>query len=199
MNLKATVAASLAALLVTIGSAQTTKPRDWFLAGSAPSSYDYFTEGNNVAQGRLLVLKSKAMDSALDAAHSFGTVMQEFSANDYRGKRIRLAAELKSNDIDGWAGLWMRVNGLDDKMTAFDNMSTDNRAIKGTTEFKRYEVVLDVTEDANLISIGVLLHGHGQVAVGKLEIDVVSKFVPVTNIYQDNPVKARPTNLNFGS
>ena len=52
-------------------------------------------------------------------------------------------------EVKGWAGLWMRVDGKEKTGIAFDNMA--NRSIKGTTDWKTYEVVLDVPDDAEEI------------------------------------------------
>ncbi len=60
---------------------------------------------------------------------------------------------------DGWGGLWMRVDGRDRKITAFDNMQ--NRSIKGTTDWSTYSVVLDVSEEAVDVSFGTLMSGKG--------------------------------------
>lgn len=43
-------------------------------------------------------------------------------------------------------GLWFRVDGTTGKSLSFDNMQ--DRAVKGTTEWARYEIVLDVPEGA---------------------------------------------------
>src|SRR5262249_164925 len=40
----------------------------------------------------------------------FGTLGQAFKADDYRGKRVRLSAWLKTRDASGGAALWMRVD-----------------------------------------------------------------------------------------
>lgn len=197
MNVKATVAATLAALLVGVGSAQNTKPEGWFLVGP-PSKYEYFTEAKSTGNGRVLVLKSKK-GSLGEREGVFGSVMQQFLADDYRGKRIRLAADVKTDDVKEWAGLWLRVDGLDGSMKAFDNMSTSNRGIVGTTAFKRHEVVLDVPMDSKNIAFGVLVTGPGQVKMDNVDIDVVSLSVPVSQTATESAPVKKPVNLNFGS
>jgi hypothetical protein len=66
-------------------------------------------------------------------ARDFGACRQEIAADDYRGKRIRFAAALKAVEVtNGWAGLWLRVDGAQRGTTlAFDNM--EDRAVKGAT------------------------------------------------------------------
>jgi len=132
-------------------------------------------------------LSIKSFRSSIDG---FGTLMQSFLAEKYSGKRIRLTGYIKSKYVEGWAGLWLRVDKENSKQTlAFDNMQ--DRGITGTTDWKKYEVVLDVSSEASKIAFGVLLHGIGQVWFEKLKFEVVSKSVPVTGKYKEEP------NLNF--
>ena len=73
---------------------------------------------------------------------------------------MRLAAHVKSTDVQLWAGLWMRVDSHARRAVAFDNMNAG--AIKGTTDWTRYEIVLDVADDGAQTVLGVLLEGDGR-------------------------------------
>ena len=53
---------------------------------------------------------------------------QMFAADDYRGGRWKLTARMRTEDAKK-AQLWMRVDGPDRKMNAFDNM--DDRPVTG--------------------------------------------------------------------
>src|SRR3954454_3331869 len=46
-------------------------------------------------------------------ANGFGTLMQTFRADQYRGKRLRLTGFVKANDVANPAGLWVRVDGTE--------------------------------------------------------------------------------------
>src|SRR5262249_54842834 len=94
-----------------------------------------------------------------DDSKGFATLMQSFRANDYRGKRLRLSGHVKARQIDKWAGLWMRIDG-ETKILGFDNMQ--DRPIKGTSDWRKQEIVLDVPEDSINIRFGILLIGKGQ-------------------------------------
>ena len=79
----------------------------------------------------------------------FGALSQFIRADDYRGKRVRFSAYVKTHDVSAassGAGLWMRVDG-NGGILAFDNMQ--NRPIMGTTDWKLVSVVLDVPNDAS--------------------------------------------------
>jgi hypothetical protein len=81
---------------------------------------------------------------------------------------------------EGWAGLWMRVDGKDKTGIAFDNMM--NRPVKGDTDWKKYEVVLDVPDSAEEIVFGFLLAGQGQAWVDDIELEVVGNDVKTTGL-----------------
>jgi hypothetical protein len=100
----------------------------------------------------------------------FGTLMQSVNAQGYRGKRVRFSAMVKTQDVTDWAGLWMRVDGTR-RATAFDNMQ--DRPIKGTTDWARHEVILDVADDSLQISFGVLSAGKGQAWIDDAILEVV--------------------------
>lgn len=62
----------------------------------------------------------------------YATVMQQFSADRFLGNQVRFAAFVKAQDVDGWAGLWMRLDGRFGVTLKLDNMQ--NRPIRGTSE-----------------------------------------------------------------
>ena len=72
----------------------------------------------------------------------FGTLMQMIAADDYRGGRWKLIRAHAHGRRARRRRLWMRVDGPDRKVNAFDNM--DDRPVTGDSEWKRYEIVLDV-------------------------------------------------------
>jgi hypothetical protein len=150
-------------------------PRGWYMAGSKPAEYEAGMDAQMVRDGHASAyLKSKKANSA----EGFGTLMQDFRAEQYLGKRIRWSGFVRAEGVDDWTGLWMRVdNGS--AVVAFDNMQ--ERPIKGTTGRQKYEVVLDVPEKATGIFLGVLLTGPGTVWLSGTKFEVVGLDVPVTS------------------
>jgi hypothetical protein len=55
-----------------------------------------------------------------------------------------------------------------------------DRAVKGTTDWKSCEIVLDVPESSSAIVMGLLLSGPGQVWVDDLEFEIVGKEAATT-------------------
>jgi len=166
-------------------------PTGWFLAGSMPTSYQTSVDKSEIQNGQ----PSAYLKSIVPVTGGFGTLMQQISASDYLGKRVRLRAWVKSQEIEGSAGLWMRVD-KDKTVVAFDNMQ--NRAIQGTQPWKQIEVVLDVPEDATGVSFGILLSGTGEVWMNDVSLEAVGKDVPVTTLAPQAPaLRTRPANLKF--
>ena len=123
--------------------------------------------------------------------------MQMIKANSYLGKRVKLTGNAKSKEIEEWAGFWMRVDGPEKELT-FDNMQ--DRPIKGTTGWTRYQIVLDVPDDSVRIAFGLLLDGPGQVWMADLSFEIVSSDVPTTDLASVRLATVypeKPINLNF--
>jgi hypothetical protein len=171
--------------------AQAALLRGWLLAGTKPSEYEVGVDVDQMYQGHATAfLKSKTLNT-----DGFGTLMQSIKAEQYLGRKVRLSGLVKSEEVLGWAGLWMRVD-KEKSPVAFDNM--ENRAIKGTTGWQRYDVVLDVPKDATAISFGILLAGSGVVWLNGTKFDVVDADVPVTNT-GEKVLPEKPINLEFAN
>jgi hypothetical protein len=166
-------------------------PEGWSLAGESRKEYEAGVDRAAVRDGK----PSAFLRSKDGSPGGFGTLMQTVLAENYRRKRLRLAAFVRTENVAGWAGLWMRIDCLAPKESCgFDNMQ--GRPIKGTVGWTRYEVVLDVPEDATVIAFGVLLGGSGRVLLNQVRLDVVDKSVPTTDI-TDRPQSKAPRNLDF--
>jgi len=87
----------------------------------------------------------------------------------FSGKKIRLTGYCKTENItDGFAGLWMRVDGASG-MLAFDNMQS--RGIKGSTDWQQYSIDLDYNEEEAVgIYIGGLMTGSGKMWIDDLQV-----------------------------
>jgi hypothetical protein len=101
----------------------------------------------------------------------FGTITSCFPATTVAGGAVRYRGFLKSVDAKS-GGLWMRVDGpkSSKRPLAFDNMR--DRAVRGTTGWKRYSVELPVPANAKNICLGVLLAGEGTLWADGLTLEV---------------------------
>ena len=137
----------------------------------------------------------KSIDKTIDG---FGTLMQQCNPNKYLGKRIKMSGFVKTENVTGWAGLWLRVDQTVLRQPlSFDNMG--DRPIKGTTDWTKYEITLDVPNNASLIAYGALIDGTGQIWFDNITFEIISDFAPSTGStnLKKSPTVDEPTNLDF--
>jgi len=147
---------------------------DWSYWQADPQKYEMSLENNPELQNEnILTIKS-----VISKIEGFGTLMKTTKPDLYSGKTVKMTAYVKSENVKSWAGLWMRVDYYDSNVLAFDNM--EKRPIKGTSDWKKYEIVLFVPTEATLISYGVLLAGTGQIWFKNVKLEVVDDSVPET-------------------
>ncbi len=161
-------------------------PKGWIIAGSKPKSYDMGTDIGAGRDGK----NCATIQSKKNKIDGFGTLMQKITPEKYLGKRIRMSAYVKTENVVDWCGLWMRCDGFEGKLLAFDNMGS--RPIKGTTDWKKYEVVLDISDKTQFIAFGTLLDGTGKVWIDEIIFEIVDSSVPTTQTYSSTP-----QNLSF--
>jgi hypothetical protein len=102
---------------------------------------------------------------------SFGTMMQVYAAQQYRGKRVRMSAFVKTDNVIKGSALWMRVDSPNYHNASYGSM--EKRSIWGTRDWKEYEVVLDVPDDCELITLALVLSGTGQVWINNIKLQEV--------------------------
>lgn len=149
-------------------------PPGWLLLSNPPGAFQARVD-RTVAHGGSA---SGLLRGEAGAAHSdFGSLLQSIRADEYRGERVRLSAQVRTRGVGAETGLWMRVDGKGTTL-AFDNMQL--RAISGDTEWTRHEVVLDVPPGSAGILFGAWLHGAGEVWIDDVRLETVGPEVPPT-------------------
>ncbi|MEI3607552.1 AraC family transcriptional regulator [Pseudogracilibacillus sp. SE30717A] len=166
--------------------------KGWQLSGSHPFHYKMGLDRKVFHKG---TTSGYLMSTQVQSQDEFATVMQQFKAEKYLGKRLKLSGFLKSEKVDGVCGLWMRVDDSLGDVLQFDNMS--DRPIAGDTDWNHYSIVLDIPENSAVIAFGVLLVGKGQVWMDELKFEVVDNKVPTTNIDFSVDLLDEPINLSF--
>ena len=153
----------ITALLLVAGTAS---GQYWHLSGT--HLQDYEAGGDpTVSHG---AENSGFIESTASEIEGFGTLMTNTRQDIYLGKKIRLSAYVKTENVKNWVGLWMRVDaGMD--AISFDNM--ENRPITGSTDWENYEIVLDVPEHSTNISYGIILAGTGKAWVDGLQLEKI--------------------------
>ncbi len=168
-------------------------PLGWDGSGIGLKDYEFGTE---MVAGAGKAAYVKARPGA--ASDGFGDLFQCVMADNYIGKRLRLSARLKGVEASG-EQLWMRVDGpanvKDGPRSALSFYNMADRPIKGTTDWKRYDVVLDVPAGSTMICYGFFLAGgKGEAWADGFSLEPVGRdMAPSRNM----ATPKAPVNLGF--
>jgi hypothetical protein len=188
MNYKVLIAAALAATVVQARDVDPSLPQPWFKNGQPPAAEKCATGVDAEIETRGTPNLTVKCDAPYEG---FVGIMQNFAADKYRGQRVRFSALVKSEGVEDWGGLWMRVDDVDKPGASFDNMQ--RRPIKGTMDWAPYAVVLDASSKAQGIFFGFLLSGKGQIWISDLRFEVVGNDIRPTG----QALSTQPGNLNL--
>ena len=170
-----------------------TEIKHWIITGTAPDKYKTGIDRTVFHTGTASAfIQSETEDFTPD---EYATIMQQFRAERFLGKRVRFSAVVKALEVEGWAGLWMRLDGKFSVTLKLDNMQ--NRSIKGSVNWNLYSCVLDVPQETELINIGILLNGKGRVWMDNVSFQEVDKTIPVTDFKIQKEYPDYPENLMF--
>ena len=75
--------------------------------------------------------------------------------------------------------------------------NNQDRPIKGTKDWAKYEIILDVPEESGTLNFGILLSGTGKVWFDNISFEIVDKMENETSQRRGNHVNKKPTNLDF--
>ncbi len=101
-----------------------------------------------------------------EKSNAAGFFTQKFNCVQWRGRRVRFSADIKSRKVGDWCGLMMWVIGLESKVLAFTTMY--DVALTGDNDWQKWSVVLDVSPVACRITVGATLQGNGEVFFSNL-------------------------------
>jgi len=165
--------------------------------------------------------RSAHIFSEEDSIDSYAALLSDLPLEHVLARKVRLTCKAKSEDIEGWGGIWYRVdkpydpskkNGLAKKFFegiktaigmdpisewtwAFNNMH-DN-PITGTTDWKEYLFTFDVPQQTGGVSFGALLSGKGKFWVDDFKYTIIGTL-PTDSTYIDkSSYIAKPEYLGF--
>lgn len=167
-------------------------PLGWVVGGNAGVDYDVGVDQTKPGKPASIRSLHEKGDQT-----GFATLMQVVDAAPFRGKKVRLRAELSSKDATGAATLWMRVDDQAKQNIRLDNMELrrTNGPITGTQDWVLREIVLDVPQEGHALNYGFYLRGRGQCWARSFSIETVGNEVPTTS--DANVGLAEPKNLDF--
>ncbi len=183
---------SLTALIFTASAllaADDSPPKGWFAPPS--TTYQRGVDATAVREGR----PSAFIKCIATEPQNFGTLLQSFSAEDFKGKRVRFRGWMKSDAVLSAATLWMRLDDAANRPLILDNMM--DRPLKGTSDWREMSIVMDVPQSADSIYIGMLMSGTGQAWMNGLVFEIVDSTVPVTKTVTVQNRPRLPENLDL--
>lgn len=151
--------AGLPAILGFENPSESGPPRGW--GGGPPETIRF--DSAVVLRGRGAARIERGADSPGEFSSLAAMLPVEFS-----GSVIELRGFLRTEDVAGGAGLWLRQDSESGVVLQFDNMR--GRWVSGTTDWTEYRITLPLHSEARRLTFGVLLAGQGRVWADALEL-----------------------------
>lgn len=130
---------------------------------------DYFTQFESEWAPK--IADAKQALAGVQPRDPVGVAMSSFPVELVRGRRIRFSGWIKTENLrDGYAGLLWRADTVAKSAATLDNMY--HSGPRGTTDWTRYEIALDIPANAVVVQFGLLLTGKGTAWFDDLEITI---------------------------
>ncbi len=171
-------------------------PKGWQISGSAPQKYDIglWKAGGHDGSSNCGFIRANKDDYF---ESDYGSLIQKMSSQKYLGKRVRMKGFLRTRGVKSWAGFFIRADEENSKEPlSFETM--EKTPVKGNTEWKEYQLEMDVPNNASKIAFGAILNGPGIIYFDDISIEEIgastkfSKFVVC-----DTTLRREEENLNF--
>jgi hypothetical protein len=98
-------------------------------------------------------------------------IKDDYDVSKYLGKKMRVSAMVKTKGVPSYAQLSIRVMGRGFKYLIPESQGA--KKIGGNSDWTKYETVVDVPQQTELFSNGVILHGPGTVWVDDIRWELV--------------------------
>lgn len=108
------------------------------------------------------------LKAQVPAPSGFADLRQGILADAYRGRRIRLSADVTTAGVTGRAGLYLRVI---DPARSRPPEIREQLALNGTSDWTRRHVESDVPADCVYMLFGISLTGPGQIWAANVQIE----------------------------
>ena len=119
-------------------------------------------------QGPDAATASGYLKSQVSGPTGFADLRQGILADAYRGRRVRLSADLKTAAATDKAGLYLRVI---DPARSRPPEVREQLSLQGTSDWTRHRVETDVPADGVYLLFGITLTGPGQIWAANVRIE----------------------------
>jgi hypothetical protein len=149
-------------------------PAPWFVTGSAQADYALQPVSDVVHGGkRALHLFPKTA-----VPPGYGVALQHVSPKPWLGKRLRISAFIQTDNVVARGDFWARAQGADSPPDG-PGLSWATTALRPTSAWARYELVLDIPLTAVALQFGAGIQGPGRLWIDDVTIETVSLTTPL--------------------
>ncbi len=153
-------------------------PRHWrrcFRNPGAQADYQIASNPNTAWSGSFSAnIASEIREPAIAGAG----LCQSIAANLFRGRRVRFTLHMRTLNAMPGAHLVFRTESSDGRLLSLYNMLP--RHLRGTTQWAAHSVVIQIPEQATLITVGGTLMKTGSLWIDDALLEVVGPEVPLT-------------------
>jgi bifunctional DNase/RNase len=142
----------------------------WFLRGSFlqdTSGRHWQDYACGTGPGPAAATASGYLKAQVPRPAGFADLRQGILADAYRGRRVRLSADLKAAGTAGKAGLYLRVI---DPARSRPPEIREQLSLHGTTGWTRQHIEADVPADSVYVLFGITLTGPGQIWATNIQL-----------------------------
>lgn len=168
-------------------------PKQWSSYASAPKAYEVGRESKISRSGN----GSGFLRSLTKVEMKHHVLLyQEISSLNHRGRELSLTGFLKTKNVSGWSGFWVRAEDAQGKVLAFKNMM--DAPVRGTTDWTSYNMTVKIPAQSAKIVFGALLAGEGEVWVDDFKLETQGTVERLEELKQRiRSLPAEPENLDF--
>lgn len=152
---------------------KTSQPLGWTYGFNKDQAFDYPTKLDNLIkkEGKYSVSIEKKDKTNID----YGVISYVIPAR-FKGNTIQLTAYIKTQSVaNGYAGLWLRLEGEDRRVIRLNNM--EKQGVTGTNDWKPYTITLEYDENIKQIYFGGLLVGDGKTWFDDFQLSIDGKKI----------------------
>ena len=148
-------------------------PGWWFVQHAGETSFEFAVDDQVAKDGK------RSLRVKRTGTQPFGGVLQTIKADRFRGKRVRLTAFLRLENVEAYGGgvlrdmsgavLMLRAEGGGAR--SLDDMR--DRPLRGTKPWTEVSVEISVPATAAVIEFGAMLSGNGTLWVDAVKLETV--------------------------
>ncbi|MGE3466563.1 MAG: hypothetical protein AB7J13_06485 [Pyrinomonadaceae bacterium] len=158
----------------------------WLVPGDNDRrNYQFTLDGSVKRQGKWSLSVRSLVPNATAPNNTF--VQQQINVEAYRNRRVRFSVFAKTLDVEN-VNFWMQISAVN--MVVLNDDRMKGRELKGSSDWSRYDIAMDVPISSSIVVLGVSMTGSGQLWIDDLKFEEVGFDVPVTGHKPGSEIEA---------